>query len=313
MQGRFGQAFLFVGPDGVGKRLFALELAKALLCERPPASLTACDRCPSCAQVEAGTHPDVFVARREEDDNELKIDVMRHFCEQLAMKSTRGHRKIGIVEDVDAINQSAANSFLKTLEEPPLGAVLLLLATSLEQQLPTVLSRCQIVRFAPLRPDDMRFILIQHGVEEARIEPLISPSAGSVSQALALNVDDFGAVRRRLIEGLTSPRPDFVALAETWNRFNEEAGKDMAAQRLRMSLMIRFLLEALRQALRLSVGATVAGLESNEAERLRSFAERLGPERLDGLIDRCIEADAHVKRYVQLTLVVESVLDPFVR
>jgi len=126
---RLGQAYLFVGPDGVGKRLFARELAKALLCEHPPAPLTACDRCPSCAQVEAGTHPDVFTIRTPEGKHELPIDEMRAFCGRMAMKPSRGSRKVGIVEDADDFNDASANCFLKTLEEPPPGSLLILLAT----------------------------------------------------------------------------------------------------------------------------------------------------------------------------------------
>ncbi|MFO0826006.1 MAG: hypothetical protein U0792_23285 [Gemmataceae bacterium] len=118
--------YLLVGPDGVGKRLFAHELAKALLCERPPAPLTACDSCPACAQVEAETHPDFHGTPKGKQ--ELPVDEMRAFCTQLAKKPSRGSRIVGIVEDADDFNAESANSFLKTLEEPPPGALLLLIA-----------------------------------------------------------------------------------------------------------------------------------------------------------------------------------------
>jgi DNA polymerase-3 subunit delta' len=313
-RGRLGQAYLLVGPEGVGKRLFARELAKALLCERPPAPLTACDRCASCAQVDARTHPDVFAVRTPEGKHELPIDEMRAFCAQMALKPTRGSRKLGIVEDADDFNDASANCFLKTLEEPPPGSLLLLLATNTERQLSTILSRCQVVRFAPLRPDDLRAVLREQGVEDAaRIDQLVRLSDGSVSQAMALNDEEFWKVRQTLIEGLTTPRPGFQALAQTWTHFYEEAGKDTAAQRLRVSLVIRFLVEALRHALRLAIGADVDGLEAGEADRLRGFADRLGPDRLLELIDRCVEADYHVERRVQLILVVERVLEQFTR
>src|SRR3982751_3330966 len=111
-RGRLGQAYLFAGPDGVGKRLFARELAKALLCERPPAPLAACDHCPSCAQVEAGTHPDVFFVRTPDDKHELPVDEMREFCARMSLKPSRGSRKVGIVVDADDFNEESANSFL---------------------------------------------------------------------------------------------------------------------------------------------------------------------------------------------------------
>jgi DNA polymerase-3 subunit delta' len=313
-RGRLGQAYLFVGPEGVGKRLFALELAKALLCERPPAPLTACDRCPSCAQVEAGTHPDVFALRTPEGKHELPVSEMRAFCSRMALKPSRGGRKVGIIEDADDFNEESANSFLKTLEEPPPGSLLILLGTGTDRQLPTILSRCQVVRFAPLGPDDLRAVLTSQGVSDpAQLDRLVRLSGGSAARALALNDDEFWNVRQKLVEGLTAARPNFAGLAEAWSRFVEDAGKDTAAQRLRASLVVRFLVETVRQALRLSLGAEVPGLDPAEEARLRAFADRLGPDRLLELIDRCVEADYHVERRVQLALVIESVLEQFTR
>jgi DNA polymerase III subunit delta' len=313
--GRLGQAYLFVGPEGVGKRLFARELAKSLLCERSPAPLTACDRCPACAQVEAGTHPDVFALRTPKDKHELPIEEMREFCAKMAMKPTRGQRKVGVVEDADDFNASSANAFLKTLEEPAPGSLLILLATSMDRQLPTILSRCQVVRFSPLKPDDLRAILSGNDIKDAaQLDRLVRLAGGSASQALALADDEFWKVRQQLLEGLTSPRPSFGALAEVWQKFVEDAGKgETAAQRLRASVVIRFLVEAVGHALRLSQGADVQGLDTAEEQRLRAFAERLGPERLLELADKCVEADFHVERRVQLILVIESVLEQFTR
>jgi DNA polymerase-3 subunit delta' len=312
--GRLGQAYLFAGPDGVGKRLFARELAKALLCERPPAPLAACDRCPACAQVEAGTHPDVFTLRTPEGKHELPVAEMREFCKRLAQKATRGARKIGIVEDADDFNEESANSFLKTLEEPAPGSLLLLLATGIDRQLPTILSRCQVVRFAPLPPADLRAVLAANQVTDPeQLDRLVQLAGGSAAQALTLSSDEVWAVRRQLVEGLTAPRPSFGALAEAWQAFVEDAGKDTAGQRARAAAVIRFLLDALSQALRLSQGADVSGLDAADEARLRAFADRLGPDRLLELIDRCVEADYHVERRVQLVLVIESVLEQFTR
>src|SRR5437879_9366613 len=86
--GRLGQAYLLVGPDGVGKRLFARELAKAFFCERPPAVMTVCGACPACAQVEAETHPDLLFLRTPEGKHELPVAAMREFCARLALKPT---------------------------------------------------------------------------------------------------------------------------------------------------------------------------------------------------------------------------------
>jgi DNA polymerase-3 subunit delta' len=314
-RGRLGQAYLFVGPEGVGKRLFARELAKAFLCERPPAPMTACDRCPGCAQSEAGTHPDLLFLRTPEGKHELPVAAMREFCARLALKPVRGGRKIGLVEDADQFNEESANSFLKTLEEPPPGALLLLRATGTDRQLPTILSRCQVVRFAPLSDADVAAVLDRHGVGDAtKRERLARLAAGSASRALALEDESIWEVRQKLVEGLTAPHPNFPALTEVWAKFHDDVGKDKsAAQRLRASLVLKFLIELVERALKLSLGGTVSGLDAAEAPRLTAFAARTGTDALLELLDRCVEADFHVERRVQLILVVESVLEKFAR
>jgi DNA polymerase-3 subunit delta' len=312
-RGRLGQAYLLVGPDGVGKRLFATELAKSLLCDKPPGPLDACGSCPSCAQVAAGTHPDVFTLATPEGKHELPVEEMRGFCARMALKPTRGRRKVGIVLDADDFNEESANGFLKTLEEPAPGSLLLLLATGTDQQLPTILSRCQVVRFAPLGPADLRAVLEAEGVATDQLDRLVQLGGGSAGRARALADEAVWELRRKLVEGVTAGRVNFGALAEAWQRFYEDVGKDTAAQRLRVSLAVGFLVEVVRNALRLSLGAETPGLDADETHRLRGFAERLGPSRLVELAGHCVEADAHVARRVQLILVVESVLEHFAR
>src|SRR5262249_19517124 len=114
---RLAHAYLFVGPAGVGKRRFALELAKALLCEAPgkkPDALDACDQCDACLWVDAGTHPDLFQVHRPEDKNEMPIAVIAECCRNFSLKPARGHGKIGIIDDADDFNEESANCFLKT-------------------------------------------------------------------------------------------------------------------------------------------------------------------------------------------------------
>jgi len=330
-RGRLAHAYLFTGPPGVGKRLFADELAKALLCEASPpphptlspeggegrvrGQLEACDRCPACAQVEAGTHPDLFTAGRPADSPNLPIEVVRELCRNLSLKPARGHGKVAILDDADDLNDpitnhAAANAFLKTLEEPPPRSVLILIGTSSDLQLLTIVSRCQIVRFKPLPPALVADLLRADGLEDAAlIERLVRLSNGSPGQARQLADPALWDFRRTFLEGLARPQPDSVSLAQVWTRFVEEAGKESAAQRRRAALVLRLLIEFLNDALCLSLGGTPRLAEEDDLRLLRELVKRASPERLLALLERCLEADAQIDRRVQLVLVLEALLD----
>lgn len=310
-RGRLAHAYLFTGPPGVGKRLFADELAKALLCEAPPqARLEACDQCPACVQVEAGTHPDHVVARRPEESLEVPIEVVRELCRSFALKSARGRGKVAILDDADDLNDAAANCFLKTLEEPPPRSVLLLIGTSAERQLPTIVSRCQVVRFRPLSETLIAELLRTQGLEEtALIERLARLSGGSLGQAQALADPALWDFRRTLLQGLIQPQPDTVALAQAWMQFVEEAGKEAAVQRRRAALVLRLLIDFLRDALCLRLGGTPRLAEPEDRRALEELAQRAQPDRLLQLLERCLQGDLHIDRRVQLVLVLEALVD----
>jgi DNA polymerase-3 subunit delta' len=310
-RGRLGHAFLFVGPVGIGKHLFAHELAKTILCENAtPKNWQACDRCSACQLVEAGTHPDVIVAGRPEGKNEVPIEVVRELCRALALKSSRGRGKVAILDDADDLNPYSANCFLKTLEEPPAGSVLILIGTSSDLQLPTIVSRCQLVHFKPLPDAVIGELLKAQGVtDSALLERVVRQSGGSPGQALALADPALWDFRKALLQALTRPRFDSVGLARQWLEFVEQAGKESALQRRRASLTLRLLLDLLNDALRLSVDAEPVAANAEEAVSLKKLANALGADQLLEVLNRCLEADTQIDRYVQLVLVIEALAD----
>jgi len=320
-QGRLGHAYLFVGPDGVGKRRFALELAKSLLCEAPPSPLTACGRCPACQQVAAGTHPDFFTVRREEDDNELSIDSMREFCYRLGLKPSRGSRNIGIVEEADNMNASSANCFLKPLEEPPPGSLLILLATATDQLLPTILSRCQQIPFPPLSPQEMTAVLHDHGISDPQqVRRLIRHSHGSPGRALLLNDPLFWSVRQRLVVELAKERIDPTVLISECLGLIEAAGKSTTPQRECAGIILEQLLDLTRTLLRSSLAAESASafsekhlsgvdLEAEEQQLLAEAGQRISVENCLKWLDLILAARAQLARYIQIALVFENLFD----
>jgi DNA polymerase-3 subunit delta' len=311
-RGRLAHAYLFTGAAGIGKRLFAVELAKALLCETPrkPGELDACDHCPSCLLLEAGTHPDFYQAARPVDAHEFPIDLMRELCQKFSLRSARNHGKVVLIDGADDLNDESANCFLKTLEEPPPGSVLILVGSSADRQLPTVVSRCQVVRFAPLPAAVVADLLREQGIDDAPLrERLARLSEGSPGFARELADPALWEFRRRLLDELTRAAPDSFALARDWMALAEGAGKESAAQRGRARLILRLLTDFLADALALREGASPRCTEAEDRAALQAFVERSGTEQILDLLERCLEADMQVERRVQLVLVLEGLLD----
>ena len=311
-RGRLAHAYLFVGPAGVGKRRFAFELAKALLCEAPGKSagaLDACDQCPACLLVDAGTHPDLFQAGRPEDKNELPMAVMTEFCRNFSFKPARGHGKIGVIDDADDFNEESANCFLKTLEEPPPSSLFLLVGTSLDRQLATIKSRCQLVRFAPLDDAHVRALLQKQGVADALLDRLVRLSNGSPGQAAALADESLWKFRGQVLQALVQPKVNSVEAAKEFVKFAEEAGKEAAGQRRRAGLALKLLIDAFTDVIRVQSGAPARSADSAELPLVASLAQKAPPEKIQAMLERCLETETHVGRYVQLSLVLEGLLD----
>ncbi len=309
-QGRFPHALLFVGLEGIGKRTFARKLAQALLCETVPAErLEPCEACPGCLQVEAETHPDFAEAARPEEKHELPIAVIRDLCEHFALKPARGIRKVAILDDADDLNEEAANAFLKTLEEPPPGAVLILIGTSVEVQLQTIVSRCQVVRFDPLPAEDVASILLDQGAardpdDAARLAAL---GDGSVRRALGLADPNLERFRRDLIDELVSDRGfDPPALANRFLEHVKQSGKESVDQRRRAGLLIGELARFFRGVLWQTAGLEPHCPDPDDRRAAGSVAERLEPEDVFVLADRCLEADYHLQRRLATNLILHS-------
>jgi DNA polymerase-3 subunit delta' len=308
--GRFPHAFLFVGPEGVGKRTFALKLAQSLLCERQEeALLDPCEACPGCLQAAAGTHPDLLEAGRPEDRQELPIRVIRDLCAQFGLKPARGVRKVAIVDDVDDMNDEAANAFLKTLEEPPPGAVLILIGSSPELQLQTIVSRCQVIRFEALPEPELAELLLERGVAQDAHDAvrLAALSEGSVSRATGLAEPELERFRRELIDEIAAERGfDPSELAGRLGAFVKVAGKESVDHRRLAGLLVGELARLFRGVLWQTSGLSAPSPDPADRLAAQALAERLEPEEVFILADRCLEATYHLQRNLYMPLVLES-------
>jgi len=193
--GRLAHAYLFLGPEGVGKRLTALTLAKAANCQSPPEEGESCERCSSCGKVNSLNHADVILLAPEGEF--IKIDQIRDLQKRLRYRPLEGGRRFCVIDSADSMNEAAANALLKTLEEPPDETHLILIASRPHQLLPTILSRCQWVKFKPLFSGHIVQILQKvQGMEVEKANFLASLAGGSAGKALAL--DDRVDFQKRL-------------------------------------------------------------------------------------------------------------------
>ena len=149
--GRLAHALLLAGPRGAGKGHVAAGLASFLLCESSGGARRPCGECRSCAQIAAGTHPNLMRLQPAEDKRDIAIDDVRDLLDRLHLSSHYGQAKIAIVEPADALNASGVNALLKTVEEPPPATHLLFVSERWRALPATLRSRCQILRFAPPR------------------------------------------------------------------------------------------------------------------------------------------------------------------
>ena len=195
-RGEARHAYLFSGPPGLGRRTLALRLAQALNCPKPLAPGIPCGLCRDCKQIEAMQHPDMNVVQAETEGGTLKVDQVREVQRSLSLKPYQSRYRVALFLRFQEANDNAANALLKTLEEAPAHAILLLTADSPEQLLPTINSRCEILRLRPLPIEAVTADLIYRGVDEERARLLAHISGGRPGYARRL-VDDVTLLEKR--------------------------------------------------------------------------------------------------------------------
>jgi DNA polymerase III subunit delta' len=291
-QGRVPGALLFAGEEGLGKKLFALELARALNCNARP-GVEACGVCPACArighiQLPAADDRDEFkkVIWSEHRDvglvrpyhRNIFVDAIRDLERESNYRPAEGKARVFLIEHAESMNESASNALLKTLEEAPPTSHIILVTSRPAGLLPTIRSRCQTIRFAPLSGEELEGHLVKQrkrAGEEARLAAQLS--GGRPGVALALNLDEYLARREAMLvvaEALASGGGDRVKLLRAAEELGDAKNKDEYEPRLdALEILVRDLWL-------LSLGGSEAQLVNCDLrESLARMAANLRPAR----------------------------------
>ncbi len=240
---RVPHSLIFVGAEGVGKKLFALELAKSFVCQNPR-DFEACDECSACRRADVFTFPkaddkDAYkeVIFSEHPDiglvipynKNILVDAVRDLEKEANFRPYQAKARFLLIDDADKMNDAASNALLKTLEEPPPTSHIFLITARPDALLPTILSRCQTIRFAPIPTNEIADHLLKtkkFSPDEAAI--LAKLSAGSIGRALLLDLEKFRNQRETMLKVLESLliKQDRVVLLRTAEEMNDAKNKD---------------------------------------------------------------------------------------
>lgn len=190
IHGTTRHAYLFCGPPGLGRRTLALRFAQALNCTTPVDKGIPCGQCRDCKQIESMQHADLTVIQADGEGGVLKVDQIREARKTLILKPYMSKFRVALFLRFQEANDNAANALLKTLEEAPSYAVLVLTADNPEQLLPTIVSRCEVLRLRPLSVEEVQKGLENRGIEKGRAKLIAHISGGRFGYASRLVEDD---------------------------------------------------------------------------------------------------------------------------
>jgi DNA polymerase-3 subunit delta' len=263
--GKVAHSYLFLGAEGIGKSLVALQFAKALNCLEGADTVDACDRCISCKKINRLVHPDVSII--EPQGQTLKVDQVREMQKALAYRPYEGRCRVFILTAADRMAPHMSNTLLKTLEEPPPQTVIILQANHPRWILPTILSRCQPIRFNPLPSHLVSHWLIKaKGLGEREAHLLATLSEGSPGKALEIKEEIAGIPRKELLEGWMGSGSLSMEEKEDWI-------DSLPSQRENLNLILELAKTLLRDLIVVKTSGEASGLiHADLAEEMEKVA-----------------------------------------
>ena len=300
---RMSHAWLFAGPPASGKRLAARNFAKLINCQSPQESegvVDCCDKCTSCTKIDSFNHPDVKWIEPEGKISTIKIEAIRGLQSSIYLKNYEAKWKAYVILEADSMTEQAANALLKTLEEPPAGATLILTAGSVNRLLPTIVSRCQIVKFNALKLDQKVKILTSKLNLDSEQAVYLSRLSESVNTDALEEEEDFLRYKNDLIDEFISGFSNTQTDSGIYRMQKRELEFALAA----VLWWYRDIL-VYKKTADLNLIANI-----DRSEDIKKESQRFGEGELAVIINSIVEAQALLKRNVNPKLVLSKIKVP---
>jgi DNA polymerase-3 subunit delta' len=295
-------AYLFTGPSGVGRRTLALRLAQTLNCTQPIEPGIPCGTCRDCKQIEAMQHPDLTIVQADSEGGTLKVDQVREARRTLTLKPYQSKYRVTIFLRFQEANDSASNALLKILEEAPSYVVLILTADYPEQLLPTIISRCEVLRLHPLPLDKVESFLNERGANQDQARLIAHISGGRLGYALRL-LDDPSALGFRE-EKLNDVQTFTTAARVDKFSYAEKLAKDKETMRNVLLLWLSYWRDVL-----LRTGGSSAPIANiDRAKEIESLAERVSMSEARGVVSTLENSLSQLDANVNARLLAEVLL-----
>jgi len=297
-------AYLFLGPQGLGKTFLAKNLAKFVNCENPvkkdKLSIDCCESCISCNKINDDNHPDIHWVEPVGLSRKISITQIRALQKEISLKTYEGKFKVFVILEAEGMTTEAANSLLKTLEEPPQESLIILTATSVSGLLSTIISRCHLVKFYPLKHQRLKEILKkEYGLGAESVHFLSAQAEGRLGWALRLKEEEVMHEKNRLIERACQSRMRANA-ADIFTIKDKE----------QLRVQISYLLNWFRDILIFKAGLDEDSvINIDRLERIAKEAAGYSFEELEENINKIDQADKLIKQNINPKIALEAMLE----
>lgn len=301
---RIAHSYLINGPEGTGKSIFALHMAAMLLCtgSKPPC-VDPCGVCNSCKKIEKAIHPDVKIIASNKKT--IGVNDIRNLIDEVSIKPYEGEKKIIIIKNADSITPEGQNALLKTLEDPPNDVFIIMLVQYIESMLPTILSRCQVLRFGRVPMQEIVDYLNNKGFPREEASVAASLSDGIPGRALALLDNKYISLRRQTIEVANK-----IIRADPLSAFEFE--KFFIDNKSEIDFIFDILMTWYRDILIYKSTKKEKNIINKDFyDLLVEESELLSYNRLDSIMNAINDTSEKIKQYANYQLAVEIMLFKF--